>query len=107
MESQGCLKKAPHSKMSEAVKRNIEEAKDTAYLKRIEDNNVFSFFKSTSKTLIQTGVDMVTGGALGQTIALVDAFRGVISEGKEVLDVQSVRWQGFVVDSKRILRKLD
>ena len=58
----------------------------------------YSFFKSTATTLIKT-----TAGLLYSPISVIDAFAGNIIAGKRALSAKSVRWQGFVTDSRKIV----
>lgn len=82
-----------------AVQKNIEEVKDKTFKKYLESNSAFSFFRSTGSTILKTAA-----GILHSPISVLDAFAGCISGGKEALDAKSVRWQGFIMDSKKLLK---
>lgn len=83
-----------------AVQKNIEEVKENTFRKYLDNNDCFSFFKSTGSTILKT-----TAGMIFTPVSVIDAFAGCISGGKEALAAKSVRWQGFVMDSRNIIKK--
>lgn len=85
----------------DAVRKNIEEVKDKTFKKYLEDNSSFSLFKSTSSTILKTAA-----GIFCTPISVLDAFAGCVSGSQEALAAKSVRWQGFIMDSKHIVKKL-
>lgn len=82
------------------VERSIEEVQIKVFKKYLNENSGFSFFKSTSNTIIKT-----TLGVLYTPISIVDAFAGSIAKGKSTLNAKSMRWQGFVMDSRNIVKQ--
>lgn len=90
------------NEISNAVNRNIEEVQKTTFRKYLDSHNGFSFFKSTSSTIVKTGL-----GMFNPWISITDAFYGISGNGKETLNAKSVRWQGFVLDSRDTLRRLE
>ena len=90
------------NEMSYAVKRNIEEVQNETFKKYLDSHSGFSFFKSTGSTIIKTGL-----GLYNPWISIADAFGSITGNGKEALNAKSVRWQGFVMDSKDVLKKLE
>lgn len=88
--------------MCTAVERNIIEVKDDVFRKYLDNNSDFSFYKSTGSTIIKT-----LGGLCFSPISIADAFGGVIGKGKEMLKAESVRWQGFVMDSRKTVKKIE
>lgn len=84
-----------------AVQKNIEEVKDKTFKRYLENNSSFSFFKSTGSTILKTAA-----GIFYTPISVVDAFAGCISKGGETLTAKSIRWQGFIMDSKNIVKKI-
>lgn len=93
-----------HSEIQEicvGVERNIGETQDRVLKKYLQENSGFAFFRSTGSTLIKTVL-----GTMCSSISIVDAFAGSIKKGKHTLDAKSIRWQGFVVDSRKIVQKI-
>ena len=70
--------------------------------KYLDNNSGYSFFKSTGSTILKT-----TAGMLCSPISVMDAFAGIIVGAKKFLDVKSIRWQGFVMDSRNIINKIE
>lgn len=89
------------NEMCVAVEHNIEEVREKIFRKYLEDNSGYSFFKSTGSTIIKTAA-----GAVCTPVSFIDAFAGTVVQGKEHLDAKSVRWQGFVMDSRKIVKKI-
>lgn len=101
IEKHSNLQRAEIQEMCISVERNIEEVKQKTFRKYLSDNNCFAFFKSTGSTIIKT-----TAGLLYSPISIVDAFAGCITKGKDGLDAKSIRWQGFIIDSRNIMKKI-
>lgn len=85
-----------------AVQKNIEEVKEKTFKRYLENNSSFSVFKSTGSTILKTAA-----GILYSPISVIDAFAGCISAREEALAAKSVRWQGFVMHSKNIVKKIN
>lgn len=102
IEKHSNLQRAEIDEMCVAVERNIEEIKENTFKRYLEDNSGLAFFKSTSSTIVKTGL-----GLLYSPISIADAFTGSITRGKNFLDVKSLRWQGFVMDSRKAIKKVD
>lgn len=83
------------------MKRVLTKQKKHYLKKYLENNSEYSFFKSTATTLIKT-----TAGLLYSPISVIDAFAGNIIAGKRALSAKSVRWQGFVTDSRKIVAEI-
>lgn len=101
IEKHSNLQRTEIKEMCVAVEQNIEEVKESTFRKYLENNNGFAFFRSTSSTIVKT-----TLGLLYSPISIADAFVGSIAKGKDVLNAKSMRWQGFVMDSRNIVKKI-
>ncbi len=95
------LQRAEIDDMCIAVERNMKEVQERIFKKYLDANSGFSFFKSTSGTVVKTAA-----GVVCTPISIVDAFSGCIAKGKEMLNAKSIRWQGFVIDSREIVAKI-
>ncbi len=95
------LQRPEIDEMCESVERNIQETKDNTFKKYLESNNGLSFFKSMGSTVIKTGL-----GLKFIPVSIIDAFGSIIKSGKETLDAKSLRWQGFIMDSRDIVKKI-
>ncbi len=89
------------NEMCVAVERNIEDVKENTFRKYLKDNSGYSSFKSIGSTIIKT-----VAGAVCAPVSFADAFAGSIKQGKKYIDAKSVRWQGFVMDSRNIVKKI-
>lgn len=83
------------------VEHSIRETKETLFRQYLDTNSGYSFFKSTGSTILKTAAGMVCA-----PISVLDAFAGSIVGGKKCLDAKSVRWQGFIMDSRNIVKKI-
>ena len=101
IENHNNIQKAEITEMCDTVEKSINETKETLFKKYLENNSEYSFFKSTATTLIKT-----TAGLLYSPISVIDAFAGNIIAGKRALSAKSVRWQGFVTDSRKIVAEI-
>lgn len=102
IEQHNNLQRAEIRDICVAVERNMEEVQQDTFRKFLENNNNFSFFKSTGSTILKT-----TAGLFFSPISIADAFAGTIIKGKNTLDAKSLRWQGFVMDSREIMGKIE
>ena len=68
----------------------------------MEQNNKYSMFKSTGKTIIST-----VGGFLHPAVSVLNATVDITANGKQALEVKSDWWQGFIVDAQDISSKLN
>ena len=92
------------------VYRTIQEKQDEIFMRYLNENSGFETFTSTGKTILKTaaGVVPVPGINLAATIwGLNDDLADCADRMNKMFDVQSVRWQGFIVDSRRVLRKME
>lgn len=101
IEKHNNIQRTEIKEMCLAVEKSIEEVKENTFKKYLENNNGYSFFKSTGSTILKTAA-----GLLYSPISVIDAFAGSIVGGKNCLDAKSVRWQGFVMDSRNIMKKM-
>ena len=101
IEEHGNIQRSEITEMCEAVEKNIEEVKMNVFKQYLENNSGFLFFKSTAITTLKT-----VAGLVCSPVSVIDAFAGTIVEGKKALNAKSVRWQGFVVDSRNIVRDI-
>ena len=85
-----------------AVENSIEEVRQRVFRKYLENNSGYSFFTSTGETLITT-----TAGIMFPVISGVVALKSITQEAREARDAKSVRWQGFVMDSRNIVRNIN
>lgn len=98
MENHNTIQKKEISEMCSDVHRTIEETKKTAFKKYLEDNDKYSFYLSSGKTIIRTAAGIVCA-----PFSIADAWVGIRSEKKEMCRVNGDRWQGFVVESQDII----
>lgn len=101
IEKHNNIQRTEIKEMCVAVERNIEEVKENTFRKYLEDNSGYSSFKSIGSTIIKTAL-----GVKCTPISFADAFAGSIKQGKKYLDAKSVRWQGFVMDSRNIVKRI-
>lgn len=101
IKNHGNLQRSEIQDICVGVERNIEETQNRVLKKYLQENSGFTYFKSTSSTLIKTVL-----GTICPSISIADAFAGSIKKGKHTLDAKSIRWQGFVVDSRNIVQKM-
>lgn len=101
IEEHGNIQRSEITEMCEAVEKNIEEVKMNVFKQYLENNSGFLFFKSTAITTLKT-----VAGLVCSPVSVIDAFAGTIVEGKKALNAKSARWQGFVVDSRNIVRDI-
>lgn len=95
------IQKAEINEMCNAIEKNIEEVKEDTFRRYLENNSGYSFFRSTGNTILKT-----TAGMLLSPVSVVDAFAGSIIGGRNFLNAKSLRWQGFVMDSTKIVKKI-
>lgn len=95
------LQKAEIDDICNAVERNMQETQERIFKRYLDANSGFSLFKSTSVTAAKTAI-----GAFNTPFSIADAFSGCIVKGKEMLNAKSMRWQGFVLDSRGIVEKI-
>ena len=95
------LQRAEIDEMCNAVERNMKETQDRLFKRYLDANSGFSFFKSTSGTVLKTAA-----GVVCTPISIVDAFSSCIAKGGEMLKAKSMRWQGFVLESREIAEKI-
>lgn len=87
--------------MCNAVEKNIEEAEKNIFKQYLENNSEVSFFKSTAIKTLKTAAGLVCS-----PISIIDTFMGTMADGKKVLDVKNERWQGFVIESRDIIKNI-
>lgn len=80
------------------VDRTIKETQERVFNKYLNDNSIYSFFRSSSKTAIKTGA-----GIIWTPFSIMDAIAGIIINGKNALEVKGDRWQGFVIQSRNVI----
>ncbi|MCI9418241.1 MAG: hypothetical protein HFI82_12705 [Eubacterium sp.] len=102
IEKHNNIQRTEIKEMCVAVEKNIDEVKENIFKKYLDNNSGYSFFKSTGSTILKT-----TAGMLCSPISVMDAFAGIIVGAKKFLDVKSIRWQGFVMDSRNIINKIE
>ena len=95
------IQRAEIEEVCVAVQKNIEEVKENIFKEYLENNSGFSYFKSTGNTILKTAA-----GMLYSPISVIDAFAGCVVGGKNALNAKSVRWQGFVMESQNIVKKI-
>lgn len=81
------------------VEHAIEETKDKVFNKYLEDNSKYAFYRSTGTTILKTGL-----GSLCPAISILDAITGISKACSDAGDVKSDRWQGFVINSRKIMK---
>ena len=102
IEKHSNIQRTEVKEICDAVEQNMEEVKENIFRKYLENNSGYSFFRSTGSTILKT-----TSGIFCSTISVIDAFAGCVVGGKNSLDAKSLRWQGFVMDSRNIVKKID
>lgn len=101
IEKHSNIQRTEIKEMCIAVEKSIEEVKENTFKKYLDNNSGYSFFKSTGSTILKT-----VAGMLYSPISVMDAFAGSVVMGKNCLDAKSARWQGFVMDSRNIMKKI-
>lgn len=101
IEEHSNIQRSEITEMCNAVEKNIEEVKTGVFNKYLDNNSGFSFFKTTSTTALKT-----VAGLFCSPISVIDAFAGTIAGGKEALRAKSLRWQGFVMDSRKAVENI-
>lgn len=84
------------------VSSNIKETQKNIFKKYLEDNNKYSMFKSTSKTIIST-----VGGFFHPGLSIADMVSSISTATKRSMDAKLDRWQGFIIDAKDISNKFN
>lgn len=101
LEEHNNIKKSEIEEMCNAVEKNIEEAEKNIFKQYLENNSEVSFFKSTAIKTLKTAAGLVCS-----PISIIDTFMGTMADGKKVLDVKNERWQGFVIESRDIIKNI-
>ena len=89
------IQKAEINEMSKDVNTAIEQAKNSALKKYLDDNDKYNFFTSTAQTLLTTAVGIPSAG-----ISIISAISNIVIKGGKTCNVKNDRWQGFVVDAQ-------
>ena len=101
IENHNAIQNSEINEMCLDVKQKIEETKNQVFKKYLEDNSRYVFFTSTGKTVLKT-----SAGIVCTPISIADAISGIVIHGKKSLQAKSDRWQGFVVDAKKIVNTI-
>lgn len=91
------------------VYRTIQEKQDEVFMRYLHENSGYETFKSTGKTILKTtaGAIPIPGINLAATIwGLNDDLADCADRMDKMFDVQSIRWQGFIVESRRVLGRI-
>ena len=85
--------------MKNEVNNTIQATKEKVFKKHI-DNNLFRYAATSSKTIIITGL-----GCVCTQISILDAIAGIAKGANDLSEVKNDRWQGFVTDAQKIVKK--
>lgn len=101
IEEHGHIQRAEIKEMCVSVEKNMDETKEKIFKKYLDDNSAYSFFRSTGSATLKA-----VAGTVCSIISFLDVFQGSIDKGKNYCDAKNVRWQGFVMDARNIVKKL-
>lgn len=90
------------SERSEDVQRIIQETRNNVFKRYLEDNNYFKALFSSSKTIVHTGIGIVSA-----PFSIYEGLNSVKTIWRNAHSASSVRWQGFVTDGQKILNNKD
>lgn len=105
------IQKAEIDDMCDSINRTISEFEDTQVLRLFQKGKPASLFKSIARTVFVTGIGFVkTGNALVDTsitgVTLADSGLSIIDSVKTGLSMKKDRWQGFVIESRQVVKRM-
>ena len=98
IENHNTIQKNEITEMCNDVNQIIKDTQDRVFLRYLEDNNKYAFSKSTGKTILQTGIGIVSA-----PFSIADALLGIAINGKNMVKANGNCWQGFVISSRRAI----
>ena len=93
------VQKSEINEMCADIERTIKDTQEKVFNKYLNDNSKYNFFKSSSKTAIKT-----TAGIIWTPFSIIESIVGIVIDGKKVKEVNMDRWQGFVIQSRNIIK---
>lgn len=86
------------TEMCDMVHGAIDETRDKVFKKHLEDNRRYSFVKSTSSTILLTGL-----GLLSPMASVLSAGLDIHDKFTKAQEAKSIYWQGYLIDAQRIV----
>lgn len=80
------------------VQQNIEETKIRIFNKYLEENSKYSFFSSSSISIIK-----LIGGIFSNSFSAISTVGEIETKRMNAIQASPYRWQGFVMNSQRII----
>lgn len=97
-ENHSNLQKMEVNEMREYVNSTIREVQENYFMEYLEENNNKNFYKSCSKTILNTGL-----GIPFAAISIISAGKEIVSKYNEKKNSDKYRWMGFVTDAQKIV----
>lgn len=97
------------SEMCDSVEAAINKAQQESYISKLKQNKSGRFWLSTAKTVITSVASVIPNQEVAIAVAgitIADAGISIVDKGKEFLNLKEKRWQGFVIQSKDIVKKI-
>ena len=88
------------TEMCNTVEQSIKEAQENIFKKYLDDHSGYSLSRSTASTILKTAA-----GIAWTPVSVIDAFASCLGGGKDFLEAKSLRWQGFIIDARNLLKK--
>ena len=101
IEEHSNIQRAEIKDMCVSVEKNMEDVKQKIFKKYLDDNSAYSFFQSTGSATLKA-----VAGTVCSIISFLDVFQGSVDKGKNYCDAKNVRWQGFIMDARNIVKKI-
>lgn len=92
------IQKSEINEICADVDRTIKYTQEKVFNKYLNDNSKYKFFKSSSKTVVKT-----VAGIISIPFSIAEAIAEITINGKNTLEVNGDRWQGFVIQSRNII----
>ncbi len=88
------------TEMCNAVEQSIKEVQEDIFMRYLDDHSGYSFSRSTASTILKTAA-----GIACTPVSVIDAFANCLEGGQDFLEAKSLRWQGFVIEARNLLKK--
>lgn len=86
------------TEMCDMVHGAIDETRDKVFNKHLEDNRRYSLVKSTSSTILLTGL-----GLLSPMASVLSAGLDIHDKFTKAQEAKSIYWQGYLIDAQKIV----
>lgn len=104
----GYISKSEIAEATEAVSRAIEETKDKLFNQFFDEYSGYSCSKSIGKTILKATASGIPGLNLATTIVgLYDDLSDSAYRMDKMFEAENLRWQKFVVDSRKITKEIE